>query len=97
MLRAGLHGLCDPAAGLARGLFMEVAPDSGLPRCTAPFKPHYAAVLVESSGWLNVAANVTKSAMAQVRRVDCLVLLAGMFAAFIRNLCIYRLADIHVA
>lgn len=66
MLRAALHSLSDKHT-MAKGVFMEVDTASGLPKCTSPFKHHCDVVLVDSSGWLNVIFNVSKSAFAQVR------------------------------
>jgi len=66
--RAVLAALAAPAT-FKRGLFMARRADGGLPPPPPrkDFRGAYAVVFVDASGWLNMAAHVSGSALAQAR------------------------------
>eukprot|EP00798_Chlamydomonas_sp_ICE-L_P031575 gene31575-6769_t len=83
MLRSALHVISDPSgAGLSKGLAMsQLSPErcspeeracfplvsSTPPPALATFKQHFDVVFVDPSGWVNLAANMSKSVMSQLR------------------------------
>ncbi len=70
LLRAILHGLADPRS-FSQGLFMQWAEAPGPRAATAPsqesMRKAFEVVFVDRSGWCNLAAHVSKSALKQVR------------------------------
>ena len=67
--RGALAALAAPET-FARGVFMARGADRGLPppppRRSA-FRRAYEVVFVDATGWLNLAAHMSRSALAQVR------------------------------
>ena len=70
LLRAILHGLADPRS-FSQGLFMQWGESQGSRAGTAPsqqaMRKAFEVVFVDGSGWCNLAAHVSKSALKQVR------------------------------
>ncbi len=70
LLRAILHGLADPRT-FSQGLFMQWGESQGSRAATAPsqqaMRKAFEVVFVDGSGWCNLAAHVSKSALRQVR------------------------------
>ena len=76
MLRTALHALSDPVSGLPKGLAMarddaaaaavSSATGAAHPPSTAAFRQRYDVVFVDFTGWINLTAGMTKSALAQV-------------------------------
>lgn len=70
LLRAILHGLADPRS-FSHGLFMQWGQSQGSRAGTAPsqqaMRKAFEVVFVDGSGWCNLAAHVSKSALKQVR------------------------------
>ena len=70
LLRAILHGLADPRS-FSQGLFMQWGESQGSRAGTAPsqqaMRKAFEVVFVDGSGWCNLAAHVSKSALQQVR------------------------------
>ena len=70
LLRAILHGLADPRS-FSQGLFMQWGESQGSRAGTAPsqqaMRKSFEVVFVDGSGWCNLAARVSKSALKQVR------------------------------
>lgn len=76
MLRTALHALSDPVSGISKGLAMarddaasasiSSATGAAHPPSTAGFRQQYDVVFVDFSGWLNLTADMSKSALAQV-------------------------------
>lgn len=78
VLRQALLALGDPSTGLAKGLAMSYVPHASLAPLTAPctsvkpptlaqYRQHYAAALVDPTGWVNLAARVSSSAASQAQ------------------------------
>ena len=71
MMRAVLNALQQPSL-FSKGIAMQQRPSEaggagGSPPGMAVFRRHHAAVFVDPSGHLNLAAQLSKSAMAEVR------------------------------
>ena len=71
MMRAVLNALQQPSL-FSKGIAMqqrsaEAGGTGGAPPSMAVFRQHHAAVFVDPSGHLNLAAQLSKSAMAEVR------------------------------
>ena len=71
MMRAVLNALQQPSL-FSKGIAMqqrssEAGGAAGAPPSMAVFRRHHAAVFVDTSGYLNLAARLSKSAMAEVR------------------------------
>ncbi|GAX78374.1 hypothetical protein CEUSTIGMA_g5816.t1 [Chlamydomonas eustigma] len=75
MLRVALHALSDTVSGLPKGLGMArdehnssaiSAACSAHPPSVSVFRHHFDVVFVDFTGWLNLTAGMTKSALAQV-------------------------------
>ena len=66
--RGVLAALAAPET-FARGVFMARVADCGLPPPPprSAFRRAYEVVFVDATGWLNLAAHVSRSALAQVR------------------------------
>lgn len=69
--RAVLAALAAPGT-FARGVFMAPCASSGLPPAPprSAFRRAFEVVFVDASGWLNLAARVSRSALAQVRLAE---------------------------
>lgn len=69
LVRAILHGLADPRS-FSQGLFMQWGDSQGSRSATAPsqqtMRKAFEVVFVDSSGWCNLAAHMSKSALKQV-------------------------------
>ena len=93
LMRAVLVALADPAT-FARGLFMARGPagDSDLPPppSAASFRSNFDVVFVDSSGWLNLAANMSSSGLKQVhirlQAGSAISLVSGTCTPFALNL-----------
>ena len=70
LLRAIMHALADPRT-FSQGLFMQWGEPQSTRAATAPsqqsMRKAFEVVFVDSSGWCNLAAHVSKSALKQVR------------------------------
>lgn len=71
LLRAIFLALADPRA-FSQGIFMQWGDAQGSQKAMAPsqqaMRKAFEVVFVDSSGWCNLAAHVSKSALKQVRR-----------------------------
>ena len=69
LLRAIFHALADPRT-FSQGIFMQWSELQGNQKATAPsqqaMQKAFEVVFVDSSGWCNLAAHVSKSALKQV-------------------------------
>ena len=68
IMKAVLNSLVGDRTLLAGGLFMAKQPGSSLPQPPPPanFRGQFDVVFVDSSGWLNLAAHVSRAALQQV-------------------------------
>ena len=69
LLRAIFHALADQRT-FSQGIFMQWGDAQGSQKATAPsqqaMRKAFEVVLVDSSGWCNLAAHVSQSALKQV-------------------------------
>ena len=69
LLRAIFHALADPRT-FSQGIFMQWGNAQGSQKATTPsqqaMRKAFEVVFVDSSGWCNLAAHVSKSALKQV-------------------------------
>ena len=68
IMKAVLNSLAADRTLQAGGVFMAKEPGNSLPQPPPPanFRGHFDVVFVDPSGWLNLAANVSRSALQQV-------------------------------
>ena len=69
IMKAVLNSLAGDRTLLTGGVFMAKQPGSSLPQAPPPmnFRGQFDVLFVDPSGWLNLAANVSRAALQQVR------------------------------
>ena len=96
LVRAILHGLADPRS-FSQGLFMQRGDPQGSPSATAPsqqaMREAFEVVFVDSSGWCNLAAHVSKSALRQVGFFDFCTFTCYMYVC-VSFICNHRHAHL---